>query len=223
MKKSELGYITKSLRKELRSHLKYVELKSHSTLFSKFLNLNSIAAKELPEHNVFFNSVWAERYSLHVSDAVEFCDYILELLELKTSSEKRIDQRKIYHEAGDKLKEAGVSFSKGDSTSVINNLNTCIELVLKDKLDIPITITKINTNKIIEICIAHKVGPVEFLKEIKKNVLEIDNKIKDKGYSPSKKECIDAIKATENFLKKAKKYSFKKVTGEIKEKIYSEI
>lgn len=222
MKKSELEYITKSLRKELKSHLSYVQLKSHSTLFSKFINLISIATKELPEHKVFFNSEWAERYSINVSDAAEFCDYILELLELKTRSEKRIHERKIFQEADDKLKEAGVSFSKGDSTSVINNLNTCIELALKDKLDIPITITKINTDKIIDICMAHKVGPVEYLKEIKKHVLEIDNKIKHQGYSPSRKDCVDAIKATEGFLKKAKKYSFK-VKGEIKEKIYSEV
>ncbi len=219
MKKSELEFITKSLRKELKSHLSYVQLKSHSTLFSKFINLISIATKELPEHKVFFNSEWAERYSINVSDAVEFCDYILELLELKTRSEKRIGKRNIFQEADDKLKEAGVSFSKSDSTSVINNLNTCIELVLKDKLDLPMTITKINTDKIIDICIAHKVGPVEYLKEIKKHALEIDNRVEHQGYSPSRKDCIDAIKATEDFLKKAKKSSFK-ATGEIKEKIY---
>ncbi|MFQ6130208.1 MAG: hypothetical protein ACE5OT_05335 [Candidatus Hadarchaeaceae archaeon] len=220
MKKSELEHITKSLRKELKSHLSYVQLKSHSTLFSKFINLISIATKELPEHKVFFNSEWAERYSINVSDAVEFCDYILELLELKTRSEKRIGKRNIFQEAEDKLKEAGVSFSKSDPTSVINNLNTCIELVLKDKLDIPMTITKINTDKIIDICIAHKVGPVEYLKEIQKHVIEIDNGGKHQGYSPSRKDCINAIKATEDFLKKAKKSSFK-VKEEIKEEIYS--
>lgn len=155
-----------------------------------------------------------------MSEAIKACDYILELLELKTSTEEKIEEKKIFQEAEDKLKEAGVSFSKDDLTSVINNLNTCIELALKDKLDIPITITKINTNKIIEICIAHKVGPVEYLKEIKKHVLEIANRVKHQGYSPPKKDCIDAIKAAEDFLKKAKEYSFK-VTEEIKEKIYS--
>lgn len=206
----------------MKSHLSYVQLKSHSTLFSKFINLISIATKELPEHKVFFNSEWAERYSINVSDAVEFCDYILELLELKMHSEKRIGKRNIFQEAGDKLKEAGISFSKNDSTSVINNLNTCIELVLKDKLDLPTTITKINTDKIIDICIDHKVGPVEYLKEIKEHVLEIGNTVKHQGHSPSRKDCINAIKSTEDFLKKAKRSSFR-VKGEIKEKIYSEV
>jgi len=222
MNKSELGYITESLRKELKSHLSYVQLKSHSTLFSKFIDLISIATKELPEHKVFFNSEWAERYSINVSDAAEFCDYILELLELKTRSEKEIGKGNIFQEAEGKLREASVSFSKDDSTSVINNLSTCIELVLKDKLDLPTTITKINTDKIIDICIAHKVGPVEYLEEIKKHVLEIGNTVKHQGHSPSRKDCIEAIKSTEDFLKKAKRSSFK-VKGEIKEKIYSEV
>lgn len=221
MNKSELEYFTNSLKEEVKSHCKrYFNLSSYPILFSKFKNLLYLAVKELPEHVVFFESEGKRIDSTTTDDAVEICDYILELLELKTSSEEKIDERKIFHGAEDKLKEAGVSFSKDDKSSVINNLNTCIELALKDKLDIPTTITKINTNKIIEICIADGVGPVEYLKQIKKHVLEIDNRVKHIAYSPSKKDCIDAIKATEDFLQKAKEHPFN-ITAETRDKIYS--
>jgi len=221
MKKSELEYLAKSLINELGLiKSAHSSLKDAVVTRSKLENLLSIAIKELPEHIVFFESVRSNSSSLTPTGAQIACDYILELLKLETSSKEKIEGGKIFQGAEDKLKEAGVSFDNNDRPSVINNLNTCIELALKDKLNIPTTITKINTNKIIEICVSEGVGPVEYLKEIKKHVLDIDNRVKHQGYTPSKKDCIDAIKATEDFINKAKIYSFE-VTEEIKEKIYS--
>lgn len=222
MKKSEFELIANSLVEELRScHNPYYLLRGYyPVLLSKYKNLLSLAIKELPEHEVFFKSEWAREDSTKINEALSTCGYILLLLALKMSIEKGVDEGKIFLGAEGKLKEAGTSFSNDDWPAVINNLNTCIELALKDKLDIPTTITKINTNKIIEICIADGVGPVQYLKEIKKHVLEIDNRVKHIAYSPSKKDCIDAIKATEDFLQKAKEHPFN-VTAETRDKIYS--
>jgi hypothetical protein len=220
MRKSELEYLANSVKKDLTGMDYGATLNQRPTKYSKFINLLSIAAKELPENKVFIETLLDTCGSLTEYGAKEACDYILELLKLETSSKEKIDEGKIFQGAEDKLKEAGVSFGKDDWPSVINNLNTCIELALKDKLDIPTTITKINTNKIIDICMADGVGPVEHLKEIRKHVLETDNNVKHRGYIPSKKDCIFAIKATQDFIEQAKKRPFE-VTVETKEKIYS--
>jgi hypothetical protein len=220
MKKSELEYLVNSVKKDLYEMHGLNYLGREPTKLSKFQNLLFIAAKELPENKIFFESAMKTSFNMDRNNAIEACDYILELSKLETMGKEKIEEGKIFQGAEDKLKGAGVSFGKDDWPSVINNLNTCIELALKDKLNIPTTITGIHTNKIIEICVSCGVGPVEYLKEIKKHVLDIDNKVKHEGYTPSKKDCIDAIKATEDFLQKAKEHPFE-VTEDIKEKIYS--
>jgi hypothetical protein len=220
MKKSKLEHITNSFKKMIAHVKREIKLEDAPVMLSRFKDLIPLASKELPEHKVFFDSVKKRIKSITFGGANAVCDYILELLVLKKDIEDNVIERKIFQGAEDKLKEAGFSFGNDDKTSVISNLDTCIELTLKDKLNIPTTITKINTNKIIEICIADEVGPVEYLKEIKKHVLEINNKVKHIGYSPSKKDCIDAIKATEDFLQKAKEHPFN-VTAETRNKIYS--
>lgn len=58
-----------------------------------------------------------------------------------------------------KIRSAGESFLKGDHSSTMNNSNTAAELMLKDKLDIPTTITKINTSNILDLLISEKIGP----------------------------------------------------------------
>ena len=68
--------------------------------------------------------------------------------------------------------------SKDDYPSRMNNLNTALELILKDKLAIPPTIPQINTSNVIDVCIKYGVCPGDYLSEAKKHVCMIDNKVK---------------------------------------------
>jgi hypothetical protein len=92
-------------------------------------------------------------------------------------------------------------------------------LVLKDKLGIPMTITKINTSNIIDILIKHKIEPYLYLAETRKHILLIDNKIKHQGFSPSKADCINAIKAMEELIFRLKNKEIE-LNEDIKSKIY---
>lgn len=84
-------------------------------------------------------------------DAIKLCTQILELLNEETKTKEKIDEGKIFEGAKDKLKAAVMTFKRDDWPSTMNNLNTSIELALKDKLNIPTTIPNIQTNKIIDI------------------------------------------------------------------------
>lgn len=157
------------------------------------------------------------RYSLETEYIIGVLNYILKLLSINFPD---LIEKKILEDAQDKLKEAGISFENDDFSSVISKLNTGIELALKEELDIPMTISKINTRKILDICIAHNIGPKVYLPELIKHVIDVDNKIKHQGYNATKKDAINAISAFEGFIKKIKKYPFN-VNSEIRDNIFS--
>jgi len=163
-----------------------------------------------PDHTHYFNGL-KEIYKYqpgiyYISDIFEIIEYVQKLHSIDSEFEK--GEKKFLQGAQDKLKEAGISFEHQDYSSTINNLNTAVELALKDELDIPLTIKKINTRKILDLCVSENIGPVNYLKELGKHILDISNKIKHTGYSPSKVDCITAIAAFEDFLKKTPKYPF---------------
>lgn len=195
-----------------------------SILYAKVKNLITLSKNAFPEHKVFFQTAWGrwDDYYRRGSKAISIMDYILEIIELEKISKSKIEEMKIFDSANEKIKEASLSFKKEDYPSVINNLNTALELLLKDILDIPTTITKINTNDLINIMVKHNAGPTQHLKEVKKHVLTIDNKIKHQGYNPSKVDCINAIKSMEELTFKLKKKDIV-ITDEIREKIYSKL
>jgi len=125
---------------------------------------------------------------------------------------------KIFESAEEKMKQAGLAFEKADFSSVFHCLNTSFELVLKDKIGIPTTITGINTSNIVEVLVKHKVESYLYFQEVKKRVTEIDNKIKHQGYSPSKIDAINGIKAMEDLISRLRDKELK-LTEEIKNKI----
>jgi hypothetical protein len=120
------------------------------------------------------------------------------------------------------MKQSGICYQNEDYPSVFHCLNTAFELILKDKLIIPLTISKINTSNIVDILVKEKVGCYLYLAEAKKHVLTIDNKIKHQAYAPSKVDCITAIKAMEDLIDKLRDTKIE-LTAEIKNKIYNEI
>ena len=71
-------------------------------------------------------------YDYSLQNAQEALEHILEIIEIKESSELKIKDL-IFESAEDKLKQAGVSFREGDYSSVFQILNTALELVLKNK------------------------------------------------------------------------------------------
>ena len=198
-------------------------LRLHRTLRAEVQNAIIFAHKNLPEHQEFFTAVYAkitERDSwFRLKDAYDSLEHILKILRIEKASESKIEEMKIFESAEEKMKQAGLSFRKDDYPSAFHNLNTALELVLKDKLGIPTTITKINTSNIIDVLVKHKVEPYLFLAEAKKRVLMIDNKIKHQGYSPSKIDCINGIKAMEELISKLRDKEIK-LTEEIRNKIY---
>ena len=196
-----------------------VSFDQYPTIHAEIKNLAAIASKVVPDYDEFFKTISTELKDFDTFDAKQAIMHILTIIELEKESESKIKEMKIFESAKDKLKQASLSFRKDDYTSVFHNLNTALEMVLKDKLGIPITITKINTSKIIDILVKHKVEPFLYLTEAKKRVVLIDNKIKHQGYSPSKIDCINGIKAIEELISRLRGKDIR-LTEEIRNKIY---
>jgi HEPN domain-containing protein len=182
-------------------------------------NLMVAASKVLPDHKEFFLNIYKYIELFNPYNAREAVNHLLAILEIEKTSEKNVKDMKIFESAEEKLKQAGLSFRKEDYSSTFHNLNTALELVLKDKIEIPTTITGINTSNIMDVLTKYKVEPFLYLEEARKHILLIDNKIKHQGYSPSKTDCINGIKAMENLIAKLRNTEMK-LTEEIKKKIY---
>lgn len=224
MNPEKIEKIIISVKKDLENYGEYGVRRS-SILYAKVKNLITLSLNTLPEHKTFLTTAWGNwnSYSYRsTSKAISIIDYILELLRLEKSVESKIAGMKIFESANEKLKQAVQSFQKEDYSSTIHNLNTALELILKDKLEIPTTITKINTSKIIDISVKHKLGPYTYLSEAQKHVCLVDNKIKHQGYSPSKIDCINGIKVMEELISKFRDKEIK-LTEEIRKKIYAGI
>lgn len=191
-------------------------------LYAKIKNLIFLSDGVLPEHSTFLNTIWERwdfSYNKYGTDTISIIEYLLELLKLEKRTEERIAERKIFDSAHEKIKQASLSFEKDDKQAVINNLNTALELMLKDKLGIPITITKIDTSNVIDVLAKNKKGPYAYLQEARKHISLIDNKIKHQGYSPSKIDCINALKAIEDLESRLKDNEIE-LEEEIRNKIY---
>lgn len=213
----------------------YFAQEDYTTLYAKIVNVEKLAKQVIPEHLAFLTTAWTdwkentqEYYNdtyYNRVDAIEIIDYILELVNLEKSAELPELEAKIFEGAHDKIVQATKIFQEGDDRkfpSVLDFLNSALELMLKDKLGIPITLTNINTGKIIDILVSHEVGPYRFFSEAKKHVSSIDNKIKHQGYKPSKVDCINALKATEDLESKLRNVEIK-LSNEVMNKIYEGI
>jgi DNA-binding transcriptional regulator YhcF (GntR family) len=200
----------------------YSSINYYPQLEASFKNLVQIANQALPEHKELFSVAYMaadrDRDNLTVSEAKSVISSLLKIIEIEKSTNVKIKSMKIFESAEEKMKQAGLSFQKEDFASTFHCLNTAFELVLKDKLGIPTTITGINTSNIIEVLVKHKVDSYLYFQEVKKRVTEIDNKIKHQGYSPSKIDAINGIKAMEDLISRLRDKELK-LADEIKNKI----
>jgi len=195
------------------------ELLYNKHLATRFMNLMVVAQKSLPEYEELFNTAHENTYDLRIIQARSIVEHLLKILEIEKASQINIEQMKVFESAEEKLKQVNISFRKDDYVSTFHNLNTALELVLKDKIGIPSTITGVNTSNIMDVLTKYKVEPYLYLEEARKHVLVIDNKIKHQGYRPSKVDCINGIKAMEELIAKLRNIDVK-LTEEIKNKIY---
>jgi HEPN domain-containing protein len=218
----KLEKLARLVFESLSQHSKESKVSDYGDLEAKVKNLLSVAISSLPEHKELFTATYRniERpYGLPIFEAQSVTLHLLQIILIEKVSETKVKEMKIFEGAEEKLKQAGLSFRKDDYSSVIHNLNTALELVLKDKLGIPATITKINTSNIIDILIKHKVESYLYLAEARKHVLLIDNKIKHQGYSPSKVDCINGIKAMEELISRLRNKEME-LTEDIRNRIY---
>jgi len=218
-KLEKLEKIAKLVLKDLSESSHAYRLEYYPDHQTEFKNLMKLGYENIPEHREFFSASYSEIGRLHTSDACSIIRHLLEILEVEKASESKIKEGKIFESAEEKLKQASRSFRNGEYSTTFNNLNTALELILKDRLGIPTTITKINTSKIIEILVSHKIESYPYLSEASKHVLVIDNKIKHQGYSPSKVDCINGIKAMEELISKLRSKEIK-LSEDIRNKIY---
>jgi len=214
------------LKKVIKKEPYYRFLRSYVPLREMVANVINLSHKALPEHSAFFTSVYRSVTNpdsdFNTYAARDSLLHILDIIDIEKSSLAKIQEMKIFESAEEKMKQVNLSFQEKNYTSCFSNLNTALELVLKDKLRIPLTITKVNIAKIVDILVKHKIEPYLYLSEARKHITDIANKMKHTGYSPSKSDCIMAIKAMEDLITQLKSTEMK-LSEEIKKKIHEEL
>jgi hypothetical protein len=180
------------------------ELKYHPDAFAKFNNLMTIANDVMPEYNTLFCTSIKNSANTPCDDAITVIEHLLQLIKLERDSfdmaKVSAKDTKIFDNVEEKLKQGVSHFKREDYVSTFNNLNSAFELIVKDKVGIPSTIPNINTANIIEVLVKYKMEPYLYLNEVRKRVIDIDNKVKHQGYSPSKIDAINGIKAMEDLI-----------------------
>jgi hypothetical protein len=179
-------------------------LQYHPDVFCKYNNLLAIASKTMPEYSTLFNTSIHNSASTSCIQASSIIAHLLQLIELERDSidmsQIALKEGRIFDNIEDKLKQGVSHFKREDYVSTFNNLNSAFELIVKDKVGIPTTIPNINTANIIEVLVKYKVEPYLYLNEVRKRVIDIDNKVKHQGYAPSKIDAINGIKAMEDLI-----------------------
>ena len=237
MNREQFEKFLAELTKELVKYWKSEKITEEQAKFLYNSKLQSMleqvvydVGKILPDYSFFFNSYWRKikytprgtlRKRISTSRCIQFCAEILSYLEEERGAKEKIEDGKIFESAKDKLKAAEKAFRKDDWTSAMNNLNSSVELALKDKLAIPATLSKIKTNKVIEVLVKHGIGPTQHLKEVQKHIF-IDNKVKHLGYKPNKPDCVTAMKSVEDLLNMLDKVEMK-IKEDVMKKIYGSV
>ena len=226
MELNKLEKLARLVLLELTNYTQSDYLRHKKTMIARIQNILSVSNKTLPDHHTFFKRTFTEidePYShFAISDAVSVIQHLLNIIDIEKSSEIKIKEDKIFEGAEDKIKQASTSFRKGDYSSVFHTLNTALELVLKDKVEIPTTLTGINTSNVIELLVKEKADCYQYFDEAKKRITLIDNKIKHTGYSPSQPECITALKAMQDLTFKLKNKEIK-ISEELGTKIFESL
>jgi HEPN domain-containing protein len=169
-------------------------------LEAKSKNLLLVTNLTLPEHTELFSDIYqrVKLVELTLVEGKSIIEHLLQLIEIERATDNKVKGMKIFEGAEEKLEQASTSFRNGDYPSTFHNLNTCLELVLKDKLGIPTTIKGINTSNTMDILTKYKIEPYLYLEEARKLILVIDNKIKHQVIPQQKLKALMALKQQRN-------------------------
>lgn len=130
----------------------------------------------------------------------------------------RNNNEALFYNLEDLIMKAQQAYTRGEYDEVMNRLNTALEILLKEKLGIPLTKTCKVAN-IIEVLVKENVGPMDYLKEAQKNILRIDNQGKHIAYISKQSDSITALKAFGEIRNALEKITIA-LTEEQKKKIY---
>jgi hypothetical protein len=193
--------------------------------YAKIADLVEIASKALPEHDGFFKRFKKQFLMNFPYDVIQpsivegFCDYVIELIDAERMAGQKEKEGKLFLSADDKIVQAGKAFRREDRTGVFNELNTAVELMLKKKLGIPITIKKINNAKILDVLIAEGIGPGDFLKAVRK-CLCLTGDVKHRAFNPTEQQCVLALASVEELRRELEKAPIG-LPEKVKEKIFT--
>lgn len=213
--------MSKSLKK-LESMIKFFE-ERHSEPRDRPLNHDeraefrdvfNFAEDLLPEYSNFISSGIgkSEEAYIFLNDSLKYMKKLREFIKLKISLEENIEDRKLFLGADEQYRSAIEYFSndknKNNLGPVFSFLGTAIDLVLKDKLDLPSTLPlkENNVKKMLDIIGKHTSLGI-FCNEIYKNVYDLRSKVGHDGFNPTPKQTINALKLTEDFIRKIKPIS----------------
>jgi hypothetical protein len=134
-----------------------------------------------------------------MNETINILNHLIDIINIENTITSDNDKR-LFDNSLDRYKKASLYFEENNNTSCFNNLNSALELLLKEKIGIPSTITSLPTSNIIDKLIKHKIEPYIHLQEARKRVLQLDNKVKHQGYKPNKIEMINGMKIMEELL-----------------------
>lgn len=217
--KTLIEELKKDVSKTIRGFTQYSDRHTTSNQQIKLRNLVSLLTDILPEHVSLLREIHGD--TKYADSVLEHLSYLELLVQMEEKNRKPV-AKNLLESASQKLEQAGICFQNEDYSGVSNKLNTCIELAIKDVLEIPTTIKGINTSKLVDLMISEKIGSqalANYLGEVKEHVL-MDNLVKHVGLAPLPQRAVMAIAATENLLKKLPKEPFN-VPDDLRNKIWS--
>lgn len=209
--------------------------------YERLKHLVNLASGSLPEHAGLFQALWQSFDSTRngmlgltniggergffvesVNLANQILDNIAEFIKYEQEAETAVQHKGALASAEEKERDAARSLEKEDYAGVIHNLNAALELVLKDQLNIPSSIAKISTSKMMRILVSNKVGPYMDMDEVSRHLLRFDNEGKHRAYPPTKTDCIRAMKSVQDLFAKLRAQPLR-LEEDLQNEIYSEV
>jgi hypothetical protein len=195
---------------------------------AEFRDILEFAEKVLPERQYFIDEASDNTTSTRFSYSREgtFIEGLKDFVSMEESFEEKLEERKLFLGAEEQLKIAADNLQNGLESKnfgpVFSPLGTAVDLALKDKLELPVTLTirEASVKKMLQIIGQHTTLG-KFCDEIYKNVYDVRSKIEHEGYNPTQGQAIEALKISEDFIRKLKSFSIPQDTiKEIHEKAF---
>lgn len=223
----ELNKLKKMIKSLEKNYNMITAVRTRSIFDSEFRDVMEFASQIIDEHENFFSRAISESkdYTFTYEEAGEFIGRLDEFIRLEERIEKEAEKGRLFLGAEDQLKAATnnleIGFKSKKFGPVFTSLGTSIDLALKDKLELPVSLSirEASVKKMLGIIGGHTVLG-KFCNEIYKNVYDVRSKVEHHGFNPTQGQAIESLKLTEDFIRKLKKVSIpENVVKEIHEKM----